>query len=304
MRLNGVFAIACIAAFPVALTSAPAFAQTLPTDQTWTSVEAALGRSGTRQPDNVLKFSFPRSDLVVKVGEVTLKPALALGSWIAFKMIDKGDALVMGDIVLTESEVNTVMNALQRGGVDQTALHNHLLNESPKIMYMHISAHGNPTSIARSIRGALEKTGTPLGPPSPAGALTTEDLDTAGIARALGISGKLNGTVYQINIPRVERITEMGIEVPPSMGVATALNFQPTGNGHAAITGDFVLRASEVNPVVRILQSHGITVTAVHSHMLDEEPRMFFMHFWADDDAVTLAKGLGAALDKMAVTRR
>jgi hypothetical protein len=264
----------------------------------WAPVEDALGRKGAMQPGDVIKFSFPRSDLSVTVGSVTLKPALALGGWVAFKEIGKGQSMAMGDLVLTDDEVSAVMRALQAGGVEQTALHNHVLLESPRVMYMHIFAQGDGAKIAKTIHDALAQSKTPLGPGSPPAAPSAADLDTAGIAKALGIAGKLNGVVYQVSVPRREKIMEMGHEVPPSMGVAIGINFQPTGGGKAAITGDFVLRASEVNPVIRALRDHGIEVTALHSHMLDEEPRLFFMHFWANDDAVTLAKGLRAALDK------
>jgi hypothetical protein len=263
-------------------TAVPSQGQQKPsaTAANWASVEDALGRKGAMQPGDVIK------------------PALALGGWTAFKETGKGQAMVMGDLVLTEDEVSAVMRALQAGGVEQTALHNHVLTESPRIMYMHISAHGDATKIAHAIHDALAQSKTPLGPPGAAAPPSAADLDTAGIAKALGIAGKLNGVVYQVSVPRSEKITEMGHEVPPSMGVATAINFQPTGGGKAAITGDFVLRGSEVNPVIRALCDHGIEVTALHSHMLDEEPRLFFMHFWANDDAVTLAKGLRAALEK------
>jgi hypothetical protein len=247
-----------------------------------------------------MKFSFPRSDLSVTIGAVTLKPALALSGWVAFKEISTGQAMAMGDLVLTEDEVSPVMAALQAGGVEQTALHNHVLNESPRVMYMHIMAQGDPSRIARTIHDALAQSKTPLGPVSPPSTASAADLDNAGIAHALGIAGKLNGVVYQVTVPRSETIMEMGTEVPASMGVATAINFQPTGGGKAAITGDFVLRESEVNPVLRALREHGIEVTAVHSHMLTEEPRLFFMHFWANDDAVQLARGLRAALDRTA----
>jgi hypothetical protein len=250
------------------------------------------------QPGNVIKFSFPRSDLTVTVGDVALKPALALGGWVAFAETGNGQAMAMGDLVLTDDEVAGVMSALQAGGVEQTALHNHILMESPRVMYMHIMGHGDGAKIARTIHDALARSKTPLGPVSPPAAPSAADLDTAGIARALGVAGKLSGVVYQVSVPRSERIMEMGHVVPPSMGVATGINFQPTGGGKAAITGDFVLRGSEVNPVIRALRDHGIQVTALHSHMIDEEPRLFFMHFWANDDAVTLAKGLRAALDQ------
>jgi Domain of Unknown Function (DUF1259) len=236
----------------------------------------------------------------VSVGGVTLKPALALGGWVAFREIAGGQTVAMGDLVLTEDEVSPVMTALQAGGVEQTALHNHLLKESPRVIYMHIMARGDPTRIARAIHEALGQSKTPLGPASPPNATSVADLDTAAIARVLGVTGRLNGVVYQVTVPRSEKVMEMGTEVPPSMGVATAINFQPTGGGKAAVTGDFVLRGSEVNPVIRALRENGIEVTAVHSHMLDEEPRLFFMHFWANDDALRLAHGLRAALDRTA----
>ena len=289
----------------------------------WAAVQDALGGKGTMQPGNVLKFGFPRSDLQVTVDGVQIRPALALGSWLAFVRTGAGanaPALVMGDLVLTEDEVGPVMLALQQGGVEQTALHNHVLHESPRIMYMHVMARGDAAKLARALRAALGKSGTPLPQAAAAGAVSdsarvavaapappttpaTTELDTTAIARALGAAGKMNGGVYQVSVPRRERVTDHGIEIPPAMGVATAINFQPTGGGKAAITGDFVMTAAEVNPVIRALREHGIQVTALHGHMLTESPRLFFMHFWANDDAVTLARGLRAALDRMAVRR-
>ena len=263
-------------------------------------VAEALGRAGTDQPGGVVRFGFPRGDLTVVANGVTLKPALALGSWVAFEPVGPHDAMAMGDLVLLESEVGDVMRALQAGGVEQTALHNHVLGESPRVMYMHVSAHGDPVKIALTIRAALATTKTPLGAPAAAAAPSAAELDTAGVAAALGVGGKLNGVVYQVSVPRREHIMERGHEVPPSMGVATAINFQPTGGGKAAITGDFVMRAEEVNRVIRALQANGITPTALHSHLLEESPRLFFMHFWARADATTLAKGLRAALDQTA----
>lgn len=275
-----------------------AAAQQPGTPSAWSAVEAAFGRKGAMQPGGVIKFGFPRTDLSVTVGGVTLKPALALGSWVAMKETGNGRAMAMGDLVLTEGEVAPVMSALQAGGIEQTALHNHLVGESPRVMYMHIVAHGDATKIAHAIHAALAASGTPLGSPTAATTLATTDLDTAAIARALGHSGTLNGGVYQVSVARSERITEMGQTVPPSMGVATGINFQATGSGTAAITGDFVLLGTEVNPVIRALRDHGIEVTAVHSHMIGEEPRLFFMHFWANADAVALATGLRAALEQ------
>jgi hypothetical protein len=245
-----------------------------------------------------MKYSFPRSDLQVTVAGVAVKPALALGSWVAFKRVAGGHTMVMGDLVLGENEVGPVMRALQQGGVEQTALHNHVLHESPRVMYMHISAHGDEAKIAQTIRTALGQSATPTATPAAPAPAAAIDLDTAGLARALGAAGKVNGGVYQVSVPRRETIREGRNVVPPSMGVATAINFQPTGGGKAAITGDFVMRASEVNNVIRALQGGGIEVSALHSHMLAEEPRLFFMHFWANDDAVKLAGTLHDALSR------
>jgi hypothetical protein len=261
------------------------------------SVDSALGRKGAAQPDSAYKFSLPRSDLSVTIGSVALKPALALGSWVAFLPTGPSQAIVMGDLVLTENEIGGVMRALQAGGVEQTALHNHLRGESPHVMYMHIMARGNPVTIARTIHTALAGTGTPMTAAPVVTLPAVIGLDTAGIAKTLGHAGKFNGIVYQISVPRAETINMGGITIPPSMGLATAINIQPTGSGRAVATGDFVLLASEVNPVVRALQSNGIDVTAIHSHMLDESPHLFFMHFWGNNDALSIARGLRAALD-------
>ena len=275
----------------------PAIAQTQPAEDAsaWKSVEQAMGRSGQPQPGDVMKFSMPRKDLHVSLNGVSIKPALALGSWSAFKHTGS-ETMVMGDLVLTEDEVEPVLSKLQEGGIQQSALHNHLLGESPTVMYMHILGHGDAVRMAKAIHDALALTKTP-GPdatPAPAAEL---GIDQKLIEQTLRSSGKVNGGVLQFSIPRAEPITDSGMPVPPSMGVATALNFQPTGGGKAAITGDFVLLSSEVNPVIKTLRQNGIEVTALHSHMLTEQPRLFFMHFWAHDDATKLATALRAALD-------
>ena len=257
------------------------------------AVAQAMGRAGGRQPGDVLRFNFPRSDLTVMVDGIQLKPALALGSYVVFEATHAG-ALAMGDLVLQENEIQPVMSKLEDGGIDVTALHHHVLRQTPPIYYMHFHGMGDAVTIARAIRAAIALTGTPApSPPAPSTLL----LDTVGIARALGTSGKLNGVVYQVSVPRPETIRESGVVIPPAMGVATAINFQPTGGGEAAIAGDFVLLADEVNPVIRALRGHGIGVTAVHNHMLHERPRLFFMHFWAVADAVRLAQGLRSGLD-------
>jgi hypothetical protein len=235
----------------------------------------------------------------VTVQGVQIKPSLALGSWLA--MTPHGDGVMaMGDMVLKESEVAPVMTALQAGGVEQTAVHHHVLHETPRVVYMHVHAMGDPVKIAQTVRTALGRTSTPAQAPTPAPAAGAAafGLDTAAVARTLGRAGKVNGGVYQVSVPRAETIRDDGMEVPASMGLATAINFQPTGGGKAAITGDFVMIASEVNPVIRALREHGIEVASLHNHMLTDEPRLFFMHFWANDDATKLAQGLRAALDK------
>lgn len=264
----------------------------------WTAVDQALGRAGALQPGEVMKYSFPRGDLHVTVDGVPLRPALALGSWVAFRKMDAANAMVMGDLVLSEDEVGPVMRALQQGGVEQTALHNHLLHESPRVMYMHVFAQGNAARVAEAIHTALATTATPLGAPAAPAPAPALDLDTAAVARALGAAGKANGGVLQFSVPRRETIRAGTMEIPPAMGVATSINFQPTGSGRAAVTGDFVMRGGEVNKVIRALQQGGISVTALHSHMLDETPRLFFMHFWGNSDAIALARTLRAALDQ------
>jgi hypothetical protein len=261
----------------------------------WTRVDSALGRTGAMQPGDVYRYGMPRGDLRVTAAGVQIRPAFALGSWIAFKA-HAGGAVAMGDLVLTDDELGPVITRLQAGGVEQTAIHHHIIHESPRVLYVHVHGHGDPVTIATAVREALTRTGTPA--PSPAAAATQPfALDTAAIASALGHAGRINGGVLQVSVPRGEIIRSGGMEVPPSMGLATAINFQPTGGGKAAITGDFVLLGTEVNPVIKALFDNGIAVTSLHSHLLDEEPRLFFMHFWANADALTLARGLRGALD-------
>ena len=264
-------------------------------DIDWSKVDQALGKKGTDQPGGVHKYGLPRSDLNVALDGVTLKPALALGSWLAFQPAGN-DAMVMGDLVLTDTEVSPVMARLIEGGLEITALHNHLLRTSIPVFYMHVGGHGDPVRLAETLHAGLALSKTPLSQPTSPTAAPLE-LDTAAIDKTLGYKGTANGGVYQFSIPRAEAISEAGMAIPLSMGTATALNFQPTGGGKAAVTGDFVLLGSEVNPIVKTLRQHGIEVTALHSHMIDDAPHLFFMHFWANDDAQRLAQGLRAALD-------
>ena len=269
----------------------------------WQKVDDALGRKPAVSGD-VRRYGFPRSDLTVTLDGVTIKPALALGGWVAFKPMH-GDAMVMGDLVLLETEVNPVMLKMIEGGLDITAVHNHLLRASPATFYMHVGGHGDPVKMAAVIRDALAVSKTPMTAPAAAAAPPAIDLDTAQLDTLIGAKGQANGGVYQFNVPRRDSVTQEGMPMTPPapLGAAIAINFQPTGDGKAAITGDFVLTNDEVNPVIRALRANGIDVTAVHSHMLDEQPRLFFLHCWANDDASKLAKGLRAALDKTASTK-
>jgi hypothetical protein len=269
-------------------------------DVDWQKVDDAMGRKAAVSGD-VHRYGFPRSDLSVTLDGVTIRPALALGGWVAFKPAH-GGAMAMGDLVLLETEINPVMLKLIEGGLEITAVHNHVLRANPATFYMHVGGHGDPVKMAAVIRDALSASKTALTAPA-GGAPPPIDLDTAQLDQIIGVKGQNNGGVYQFAVPRRDPVSEGGMQLAPvgPMGVAEAIGFQPTGGGKAAITGDFVLTTDEVNPVIKALRSNGIEVTALHSHMLDEQPRLFFCHFWANDDSVKLAKGLRAALDKAAV---
>jgi hypothetical protein len=272
-------------------------------DVDWQKVDDAMGRKAAVSGD-VHRYGFPRSDLSVTLDGVTIRPALALGGWVAFKP-GHGGAMAMGDLVLLETEVNPVMAKMIANGLEITAVHNHLLRAAPATFYMHVAGHGDPAKIAAVIHDALAESKTPLTVAAPSSPPPTVDLDTAQLDSIIGVKGQNNGGIYAYTVKRRDPIKEDDMLLTPvgPMGVATGINFQPTGGGKAAITGDFVLSGDEVNPVIKALRSNGIEVTALHSHMLDEQPRMFFMHFWANDDAVKLAKGLRAALDKTASTK-
>ncbi len=267
-------------------------------DPDWKAVEQALGKSGQMQAGDVFRVGMPRTDLAVTVKGVAVKAGFALGSYAAFKQV--GDqAMVMGDLVLLDQEVPAVMSGLLKGGLEVTAVHNHLNEMSPHVMYMHYAGHGDAVQLAKALRQALSASKTPLGAGAAPAAATGPILDTKQIEQALGRSGRdIGGGVFQVTLPRAESITEMGRPLLPAMGVTTVLNFQPLADGKAAITGDFVLVDKEVNAVARVLRQQGIDVTALHNHGLMDTPRLFYMHFWATDDAVKLARGLKAALDQ------
>ena len=267
----------------------------------WQAVAKALGKEGAIQGGGVYRIGLPRSDLKVMLDGVDIKPGLALGGWLAF-MPTGNEAMVMGDLVLTGDEVSPVMKKFLESGIDVTALHNHLLRSEPMTMYMHVAARGDPVKLATALHDGLALSKTPMGA-TPAAAAQSVDLDTNAIDAAMGYKGKAAGAIYQFSIPRAASVEDEGMTLPEAMGSANAINFQGTGDGKAAITGDLVLVASEVNPVLRALRSNGIEVTALHSHMIDDQPHLFFMHFWAHDDAVKLSKGMRAALDKVALKK-
>ena len=268
---------------------APAYAQ----PPGWDGVENAFGRKGIME-EEMLKVTFPRSDLSVKVGEVPVEPGLALTSWIGFQRMGT-QAMMMGDLVLLENEVAPVEARLVAEGVKITALHNHLVGSVPAVLYLHFSGEGNPEKLAGVMRSALAVTGTPM---SPLVAKTSAPADWTKVEAIFGKSGQKKGDLLQLGFPRREQITEGGMVVSPFLGMANSITMQMVGN-KAATAGDFVLTGSEVNPVVKELVNHGLTVTAIHSHMLSESPRLFFLHFWGYGEPGKLATGLKAALGKV-----
>jgi Domain of Unknown Function (DUF1259) len=264
----------------------------------WQPVGEALGVSGSMEPGDVYRVSLPRSDLEVTADGVQVKAAFVLGSWLAFKKAGE-HTMVMGDLVLTADEVNPVISKLEEGGIQVTALHHHLDNLEPDVLFMHVAGAGDAVELAQALHAGLALSKTPLGKSSAKAAAEKLPLDTAALDRIIGRQGEVSGGVYHFTVARADEVTEAGMAIPPAMGTVTAINFQPTGDEKAAITGDFVMTANEVNPVIRALREQGIQVTALHNHMLEEEPRLFFLHFWANDDAEKLARGLRAALDQM-----
>lgn len=264
------------------------------------AIDQVLGRSGQKAGD-VYRVGFPRTDLHVVVQGVSVKPGLALGAWAAFSGTDE-NATVMGDLVLLDSEVNPVMEKLRSAGFEITAVHNHLLGESPNVMYMHYMGQGGAAQIASSLKSALAVSKTPLEkPPAPAPEPATPPEWVKTVNDTIGRQGTLRGGVLSFGLARSEAITEGGMTLTSPQGVAESINFQETEPGKVATTGDFVLTAEEVNPVISALEQHHISITALHSHLLTEQPRLFFMHFWAADNSASVAAGIKAALNHIAI---
>jgi len=262
-------------------------------------IDQALGRSGQKTGE-VYKVSFPRSDLHVSVHGVAIKPGLALGSWAAFLGTDD-KAMVMGDLVLLEAEVNPVVAKLRSSGFEISAVHNHLMEEAPKVLYVHYMAHGPAAQLATSLRAALSVSKTPLEKPASAAEEAAPPAWMKAVEDAVGRKGTFKGGVLSYGVPRSNAITMGGMTIAPAAGVTQAINFQAADSGKVATTGDFVLTADEVNPVISELQGHEIAVTALHSHMLTEQPRLFFMHFWAVGNPDSVGAGIKAALSHIAV---
>ena len=274
------------------LFAVPVTAQGLTTSK----IDDALGRPGQKAGE-IYRVAFPRSDLHVTADGVDIRPGLALGSWAAFSGSDE-NASVMGDLVLLENEVNPVITKLRAAGFEITAVHNHLINETPHVVYVHYMGHGKSADIAAALRSALTQSKTPLEKP-PALNQTEAPSFVKTIEDTLSAKGRWAAGVLSFGIPRAEPIMDAGMALTPAQGVAECINFEETSPGNVATTGDFVLIADEVNPVISALASHDIQVTALHSHLLTEQPRLFFMHFWAVGDTASVAQGIKAALDKV-----
>jgi hypothetical protein len=266
---------------------------------TTATIDQALGRSGQKTGD-VYRVSFPRTDLHVSVNGLAIKPGLALGSWAAFLGTDD-HAMVMGDLVLLEEELNPVMAKLRSSGFDISAVHNHIMEETPKVLYMHYAGHGSAAQLAASLRAALSLSKTPLEKPAAAAEEPAPPAWVKNVEDAVGRKGTFKGGVLSYGVPRRDSITMDGMTIAPAAGVGEAINFQAADSGKVATTGDFVLIAEEVNPVISELQGHHILVTALHSHMLTEQPRLFFMHFWCVGTPESVGAGIKAALGDVAV---
>ena len=260
------------------------------------AIEKTVGRAGQVQADGAYRIGLPRTDLSVTVSGLKIRPGLALGSWMAFNG-SGGRAAVDGDLVLTAGEVNAVISKVQQEGLQITALHNHLMNETPPVWYLHFWGVGDAVKLAQSMRAVLSVTKTPIAAPTAPAATDNGGLEADKIQQVLGRKGAVNGGVLGISVPRPEKISMMGVDLMPSMGMATAMNFQASGPGKTAATGDFVMIGEEVNPVAKALRDHGIDITALHSHMIHGSPDLYFMHFWINDTTDKVASGLKAALD-------
>lgn len=311
---SGLLLVGCAA--PGARTVAPANADAVPADHLshgdhghsplptteadWKPVADALGRTGTLMGGTVYRVPLPRKDLHVTTHGVAVKPGLSLGGYAAFAKYHDG-VMLMGDLVATEEELPQVTDALQNAGIEQTAIHKHLLEQSPAIWWTHLHAMGDPAKLARGVKAALDVTAIP--PASlPPGTQPPIDLDTAAIDTVLGRKGTADGGIYKFTIARRKPVVADGHLLPPALGITTGVNFQPLGDNRAAINGDFVMTAGEVQHVIQALRKGAIDVVELHNHSFDEQPRLFYLHFWATGDGTTLARALRPALNATDLT--
>jgi hypothetical protein len=284
------FSLICVLCFPILVRAQ---------GMTTSGIDQVLGRSGQKTGD-VYRVSFPRTDLHVSIGGLAIKPGLALGSWAAFTGTDD-NAMVMGDLVLLDRELNPVMAKLRSAGFEITAVHNHLMEEIPKVLYLHYMGHGTAAQLATALRAALSVSKTPLEKPAAPPEEPAPPAWVKSVEGAVGRKGTFKGGVLSYGVPRSDTITMAGMTIPPAAGVGEAINFQAAASRNVATTGDFVLTADEVNPVISELQGHHILVTALHSHMLTEQPQLFFIHFWYVGSPESAGVGIKAALSRVSV---
>ena len=260
----------------------------------WDSVGRILQTSGSAT-GGYYRYSWPRRDLTLRIGDVTVSPALALGTWAGFSG-DAADATMMGDLVLTSGEVKPVLAELARQRIAVTAIHNHLVGEEPKITYVHLHAEGNALELASRLDRVLALTGAPR--PVVAAAPQPVTIDTALVFTTLGLRGRAQGAVAQLSVVLVPgTVTMHGRTVTPALGYGTPINIQVLSPDRAVASGDFTILAAKVAPVFDALTAHGITATALHSHLVGAEPTLYYMHFWADGPLTEVLRGLRAALD-------
>lgn len=263
--------------------------------QSWREVQAAFGRTGT-VTEGVLNIPLPRTDLEVRLEGEVLEPDVYAKGWIGFQPLDGGRMRMMGELPVLVEELQPVLAEMREQGVEVTAIHNHLIGTSPPIMFTHFRASGNGIELARSIRSVVERTAIPL---EALGREESPTRDWSEIEAILDAEGEASGKVVSFNFPRNERLSMMGTPMPSTDALETAseLNFQDLGDGRAAAIGEYILVESEVVPVTRKLEEEGFNVTALHNHMLEETPRLLFLHFWKFGDPAELARAARAALD-------
>ena len=282
----------------LAITTTPAAAQDMPAD--YAGVLKTLNRQGDYK-DNVLKVNIPRNDLKISVDGVATPTPFGFGGWVALTKGTGGMDVMMGDLVLTENEVNPVMSALLDNGLDVTALHNHFFFDSPRIYYMHVHGHGTAADLAKKVQPALALMGKPGSSPASTatGRAITGNLDTAQLAKIIGHMGEQNGQVYKITIGRDDlALKEMGAAINSRMGLNTWAAFYGS-DADAVVAGDVAMRENEVTPVLKALRSNGIDVVAIHQHMTTTQPTVYFLHYWGKGPAQKLATAVRAAVDQL-----